>query len=124
MWASYIWSNVSAPILRWYAFSFEKAIDGIEVGGVWRQVKEPASYIAQSRSRCFVVVDGQVVANDDNFGLQLWSGNASDIDLKGLTIHRALDNPRRDQMVVCQNNDECLRSPCAKRDIHFQAFSA
>ena len=25
-----------APILRWCAFSFEKVIDGIGVGGVWR----------------------------------------------------------------------------------------
>ena len=46
------------------------------------------------------------------------------VGTKGLTIHCAFDDPRRDQIVVHQACNERLRSPRTKRGLHFQALSA
>ena len=92
-------------------------------GRVWRQVKEPTSYVSQGLCSRLVVMCGKVIANDDCPWSQFCSKNSADVDTKCLTIHCAFDDPRRDQIVVHQACNERLRSPRTKRCIHFQALS-
>ena len=79
-----------------------------EVGGVWRQVKEPAPHISQNHRRRLVVMCGEVVATDDSSRLQFRSKNVSDICFKDLTIHCAFNDPRRNQIAVHQACNERL----------------
>ena len=85
--------------------------------------KETSTPHPQNHRR-FVVMCGKVVATDDSSGLQFQSKNVLDIGFKGVTIHCACDDPRRDQIVVHQACNERLRFPSTKRGIHFQALSA
>ena len=85
--------------------------------------KETSTPHPQNHRR-LVVMCGEVVATDDSSGLQFQSKIVLDICFKGLTIHCACDDPRRDQIVVHQACNERLRFPRTKRGIHFQVLSA
>jgi hypothetical protein len=71
-------------------------------GRVWRQVKEPTPDVSQDLRSRLVVMCGKFISNDDCPWSQFWSKNIADVGTKGLTIHCAFDDPRRDQIVVQQ----------------------
>jgi hypothetical protein len=43
---------------------------------------------------------------------------------KGGAVHCALDDPRRDQRILCQARDQRLRSPAAEGRVHGQPFAS
>ena len=97
----------------------EGHLNGREFGGVWRQVKEPTPHIPQTRRRRLVVMCDEVDATDDSSKLQFWSENVLEIGFKDLTIHCAIDEPQREQIVVYQACNERLRYPRTQRGINF-----
>ena len=71
-------------------------------GRVWRQVNEPTSDVSQDLRSRIIVMCGKFIAKDDCLWSKFWSNNIADVGTKGLTIHCAFDDPRRDQIVVLQ----------------------
>ena len=58
-----------------------------------------------------VLVRCESVANHDSSGLDLWEQHLADVGCEGCSIHRALDNPRRDQLIMGQSRNEGLGAP-------------
>ncbi len=79
--------------------------------------------VAQGLCRFFVPVGREVIEDDDGAGSDLGDQHFADIGGKRGAIHRALDDPRRDQRVWGQTRDQRLRAPAAKGCVHCQAFT-
>lgn len=94
-----------------------------QIGRVWWQVEEPAAVVTQGLCCLRVAVRGQVVQDDDSAGRDFLDEDFSDVGGKCRAIHRALDDPRRNQRVLGQTRDQRLRSPTAKRSVHGQPLS-
>ena len=57
----------------------------------------------------------KIVENDDGAGGQFRNQHPRDISRECRAVHRALDHPGRDQGILGQPRDECLRAPFADR---------
>lgn len=79
--------------------------------------------IAQGLGGFFVSVCRQIVEDHHGSGCDLRDQHLSHIGGKGGSIHRSLDDPRRDQRVWCEACDQRLRSPTAEGRIHCQAMA-
>ena len=104
-------SKVLAPIRRKWALSFEKAISiglrsGLYGGRNWNQ--QPCRLRALAARG---LVGGQVVENDDGAGVKHWCELRFNIDVESRAIHRACDDPRRDQRGPGQSGDKRLCPP-------------
>lgn len=74
--------------------------DGVQIGSVRRQVEEPTSVITRGLCCLLVPVRGQLVRNDRGPGRDFFDENFPDAGRKGRAIHRALDEPGRNQRVL------------------------
>lgn len=79
--------------------------------------------VSQGLRGLLVPMGGQVIENDDGAGVDLGDQHFADVGGKGRAIHRALDDPWRDQRILCQPCDQCLRAPTSERRVHCQAFT-
>jgi len=79
--------------------------------------------IAQSLRRFVVPMRCQIVEDHDGSGRDLRDEYLAHISGEGATVHRALDDPRRDQRVLRQACDKRLCSPTAERCAHCQALA-
>lgn len=96
----------------------EGLFDGIQIWRVRRQVEEPAAMVTQGLCCLLVAVGRQVVEDDDGAGGDFGDQYFADVGSKGRAVHRALDDPRSDQGILCQARDQGLGSPTAERRIH------
>jgi hypothetical protein len=48
----------------------------------------------------------KIIENDDSAWLQLWSKYIADVGFNCLAIHHPLEEPWRNQVVLCQARDE------------------
>ena len=71
----------------------------------------------------FVPVGRQVIESGDSAGRDLGDQHFADVGGEGGAIHCALDDPWRDQCVLCQASNQRLRTPTAKGRVHRQAFT-
>ena len=58
-----------------------------------------------------VLVRREVVADHDSPRFDLWHQNLADICCEGCSIHCALDDPGRDQLIMGQTCNEGLGAP-------------
>ena len=93
----------------------EGHLDGIEIGTVRGQEQEPAAALTQGLCGAWAFVGGQVVEDDNGSRIERRGQLRLDIGVESRPIHRALDDPRRDQGVLRQPGDKGLRTPFAKR---------
>ena len=86
-------------------------LDWVQVGAVGRQEQEPASGFAHGFGGGGIPVRGEVVQDDNGARFEFWYQHLFDVGGKGLTIHRALDDPGCNQRVGAEACDEGLRAP-------------
>jgi len=63
---------------------------------------------------------GQIVQDHHIPRLELRYQLGLDIGVKGGTVYRAVQNPRRDQAIASKPGNECLRPPVAKGAVAFR----
>ena len=78
---------------------------------------------AQGLRRFFVPMRCQIIEYDHGARRDLGDQHLADVCGKGGTVHRPLDDPWRDQCVLCQARDQCLCSPASERRVHCQTFT-
>jgi len=77
----------------------------------------------QSFGSLLIAVGREVIKDDHGSGFKFRHQNMFDVSCKSRTVHRASDDPRSDQSVLCQACNECLRAPAAKGCVHLQALT-
>lgn len=105
-------SGSNAPQVRFELG--ERHFDRIEVWAVSGQEQEPAALFSQGLGGAGTFVSGQIVKDHDSSGIERRGQLGFDVSVEGWAVHGSLDHPRRDQGVLRQPGDECLRAPPAE----------
>ena len=93
----------------------EGHLDGIEIRRIGRQVQKPATVPLQGLRGSLALVGRQIVEDDHGSRLKGGCELGLDVGVEGDPVHRAMDDPGRNQGVMGQPCDEGLRAPLAKR---------
>lgn len=67
---------------------------------------------------------GEVIEDDDCAGRDLGDQHFTDVGGKGGAVHRALDDPRCNQRILCQARDQRLRPPASEGCVQCQALAS
>jgi len=92
----------------------EGHLDGVEVGAVGGQKKEPGSFFFEDGFGLFAFVAGQVVEDDDVARSQGGGKLSLDIGFEENLVHGALDGPGGGEAIAPQGGDESLGAPMAE----------
>lgn len=84
----------------------ESHFDGVEVGTVGRQEKEPGATVLEDGLGLFALMAGQVVEDDDIARPQGRGELCLDVGFEERPVHRALDDPRGGQPVAAYPSGE------------------
>ena len=95
----------------------EDLLDGVQVGGVFRQKEELGPSRADELAHGFAPVTAKIVHDDDVARPKRWQENPLDIDSKALAVDWTLKKPRRLDPIVSQRGQEGRGLPAAVRDL-------
>jgi hypothetical protein len=101
----------------------EGHFDGIEVGAIGRQKREPSASLADGMFGGRAFVGGQIVQDDDVALLQRGDELGAHVGLEDRPVDRCVDDPRRGQGAAAQPGDESLGLPMAKGGLGAKAFA-
>jgi len=102
----------------------ERHLNWVQVGAIRGQEQEPASGLSHGFGRGGIFVGGEVVQDDDCSRLQFWYLHLCDVSRESCAIHRAFDDPWRDQSIRRQARDKGLCPPRSEGGIHDEPLSA
>ena len=119
-------SKVLAPIRRRCALRLAKAISiglrsGLSAGR--NRNRQPRCLRASAAGGGWTFVGGQIVEDDNGARIEGRSQLGFDTGVECRAVDGPGDDPGRDQCVLCQPGDECLRSPFAKRCHPIEPFA-
>ena len=92
-------------------------LDGVEVGGIFRQEDQLGASRADELANGFAFVAAKIVHDDDVAGAKRRDKDLFDILLKALAVDRTFKKPRSLDPVVAQRSQECRCVPVAVRDL-------
>jgi len=84
----------------------EGLLDGIEVGGVWRQVPEPGAGGLDEATQNGGFVAAEIVHDDDVAGSEHWDELLFDIGTEALAIDWAIEDAWGCEAVAAQGTEE------------------
>lgn len=93
----------------------EGHLDRVEIGGIGWQEQKPGAPLAHQLGGALALVEADIVEDDDIARLQFGRQLRLDIAFEYLAVHRALDDPGRDQAMAAQAGDEGLGAPMSER---------
>ena len=119
-------SKVPAPIRRRCALRLAKAISiglrsGLSAGRNRNQ--QPRCLRASAAGGGWTFLGGQIVEDDNGARIEGRSQLGFDTGVECRAVDGPGDDPGRDQCVLCQPRDECLRSSFAKRCHPIEPFA-
>ena len=79
--------------------------------------------VTQGLRGVLVPMRSKVVEDDNGAWRDLRDQHFADVGGKSRAVHRTLYDPRRNQCILRQTRDQCLRSPTSKGCVHCQAFA-
>ena len=80
--------------------------------------------VAQGLRGVLVAMRREVVEDNNGSWCDLWDQHLAYVGGKGRAAHRTLYNPRRDQCILRQARDQCLRPPASKGRVHGQTLAS
>lgn len=89
----------------------ESHFDGIEVRAVRRSEEKPGAAILEDGCGLFAFMAGKIVEDHDIAWIERRGQLGFDPCFEDHTVHRAVDNPGRDDAIATQASDECLGFP-------------
>ena len=101
----------------------EQLLDGIEIGGIFREEKEPGASCADGLADGLAFVAAQIVHDDDIAGLERGHEHLFDIDEKALAVDGSVEQPRGLDAVIAQCGDEGRGLPVPKRHLRLQPLA-
>jgi len=114
----------SRPDLSQQGFELgEDLLDGVEVGGVFRQEHQAGSDIPDRSSHGFSLVRAEIVEDDNVTRLEGWDKKLLDIGAKALAVDWTVEQARRRDVVVAQGGEKGRGFPLALRDLVDEALS-
>ncbi len=91
----------------------EDLLDGVEVGGVWRQEKQVCAGASDGLANRLSLVAAEVVHDDDVAGAQRGDQHLAHIGGEPFRVDRPVEHEGRVYAVVAQRGDEGHRTPVA-----------
>ena len=101
----------------------EGHFDRVEVRAVGRQEQEPAAPLAQTGCGPWAAVSGQVVEDYHRARVEDGCELGFDVGVEGIAIHRAGNDPGRDQLIASQACHKGLAVPAAERGRAIEALA-
>jgi hypothetical protein len=98
----------------------EDLLDGVEVGGVFRQEDEAGSDIADRLPHRFSLRGAEIVEDHDVARLQRWHEDLFDIGVEALAVDGPVEQAGRVDAVIAQGGEEsrglpfCPAGPCRR----------
>jgi hypothetical protein len=102
----------------------EDLLDGVEVGTIWRQVKQRCAAGFDGFSNTCDLVNTDVVHEQDVASFQGRREDLFDIGRERLAIHRASQHKGSGHAIVAQGGDESAGFPVAMQDFLDQPLAA
>ena len=101
----------------------ERLFDRIEVGGVWRQVPEPSTSVADHLTDGDRLVGAEIIHHDDVAGFEHRYELLLDIGAKALTVDRSIEDTGCGEPIAAQRAEESQGAPMSVRGEAAQAFA-
>jgi hypothetical protein len=101
----------------------EDLLDGVEVGGVFRQEHEAGSDIADRLPHRLSFVGAEIVEDHDVARRQRWDEELFDIRVEALAVDGPVELAGRVDAVVAQGGEESRGLPFALRDLVDEALA-
>lgn len=102
----------------------EGHLDGVQIGRVGRQVKQPGAAVLDGFAHAWDLVAGEVVGDHDVAFSECRRENLADINEEGLAVHRPIQYPGCDDPVMAQAADKGGGLPMTPRDFADQSLPA
>jgi hypothetical protein len=102
----------------------KRELDWVEVARIGRQVKKQGSAGCDGGAYSLDLMGRQIVDHDDVAGRQVRRQHGLDIDQEGLSVHRPVENPGRDEPVAAQGGGESGGLPMSPRRLADQPKAA
>ena len=102
----------------------EGHLDGIEVGRVRRQEKEPGAFVFQALAGLGALMAGEVVEHDDIAGVEGWCQLGLYVALESEPVDWSVKQPGGCQTITSETGNEGLGVPVAERRCCPQALAA
>lgn len=101
----------------------ECLFDGIEIGRVAGQEKDPCPTRSDRVGGAWTFVDVEIVPDHHIARLEGWSELGDHIGIEGFAVYSAVNHPGCYKLVAFKGGDECLGVPFAKRRIGNQPLA-
>ena len=101
----------------------EELLDGVEVGGVWRQKEEPCAGLSDGLANRLSLVAAEVVHDDDVAGGEGRDQQLTHIGGEPLPVDRPVEHEGGVYAVVAQRRDEGHGAPVAVRGLGDQGLA-
>jgi hypothetical protein len=101
----------------------EDLLDGVEVGGVFRQEQETGSDVPDRLPHRLSFVGAEIVEDDDVARLQRRREKLIDISAETLAVDGSVEQAGRVDAIVAKSGEERRGLPLALRDLVDEAFS-